>query len=291
MPRTLPGGFLSSLTGPVLEFSTLIKLSRVDGVVFGFTDSDIPITYAGTTYQPSDGISATNVATATGTGVDNLEGVGFLSSTRIKEADIVAGLFDNATVEVRIYDRTSSTATAPIMSGYIGELTVVDGIFKAEFRSLTSRLKMTLGDVTSINCRARVLGDCQCKFNLTSTVFGCASQSSRTVSSASGTNMTFASDPAPTFFYKYGLVTFTTGPNAGISREVKTHVLTSGNAVIEVRTAFPFVVSVGDVATLTIGCDRTIDACRNKFNNAVNFHGEPFLPGNAQMTTIGRPHG
>ena len=291
MSRTLPGAFLSSLSKPVLEFSTLIKITRVDGTIFGFTDSDIPITYSGTTYQPSDGMTSTNIAMASGTGVDNLEAVGFLSSTRIKEADLVAGLYDNATVEVRLYDRSSSTATAPIMSGYIGEITVVDGIFKAEFRSLMSRLKMVLGDVTSINCRVRNLGDAQCKFDLTGSVGGTPARSSRTVSSSSGAIITFASDSAPTDFYKYGLVKFTTGLNAGVSREVKTHTLTGGNAVIEVRNQFPFAVSAGDVATLTVGCDHTIATCRSKFNNATNFHGEPFLPGNAKMTTIGRPNG
>ena len=291
MSRVLPAGFTSSLATGVLEFSTLVKLTRTDGVVFGFTNADTPITYGGVTYDPSDGMAATAVSTAIGSGVDNMESAGFLSSSRITETDIIAGLYDLAKVEVRLYDRTSATATAPIVSGFLGEITVSDGTFKTEFRSLSARLNMIVGDVTSQNCRVRNLGDCQCKFDLSGSVGGRAARSSRTVSSASGLTITFASESAPTDFYKYGLVKFTTGANAGITREVKTHTLSGGSAVIEVRTAFPFPINGGDVATLTVGCDRTIATCRSKFANAVNFHGEPFLPGNDKMTTQGRSLG
>lgn len=291
MSRSLPAGFVSSLATGVLEFSTLVKLTRTDGVVFGFTNSDAAITYGGLTYDPSDGLAATAVSTSIGSGVDNMESTGFLSSTRITETDIVAGLYDLAKVEVRLYDRTSGTATAPIVSGYLGEITVSDGVFKTEFRSLSSRLNVVVGDVTSQNCRVRNLGDAACKFDLNGTVGGRAARSSRTVSSASGLTITFGSESAPTDFYKYGVVKFTTGANAGIMREVKTHSLSAGSAVIEVRTAFPFPVNAGDVATLTVGCDRTIATCRTKFANALNFHGEPFLPGNDKMTTQGRSSG
>ena len=291
MSRSLPGGFVSSLATGVLEFSTLVKLTRVDGVIFGFTNSDAPITYSGLTYDPTDGMAATAVSTAIGTGVDNMESTGFLSSSRITEVDIVAGLYDFAKVEVRLYDRTSTTATAPIVSGYLGEITVSDGTFKAEFRSLASRLNMVVGDVTSVNCRRGRVGDAGCKFDLTGTVGGVNARSSRTVAATSGLSVTFASDSAPTDFYKYGVVKFTTGPNAGLSREVKTHTLTTGQAVIELRSAFPFPMAIGHVATLEVGCDRTIATCRTKFANHLNFHGEAFLPGNEKMTTQGRSSG
>ena len=37
--------------------------------------------------------------------------------------------------------------------------------------------------------------------------------------------------------------------------------------------------SVGDVALLTVGCDRAFSTCRRKFGNAENFRGFPHLPG------------
>lgn len=291
MPRTLPSGIAASLGEPVLDMTELVRIQRADGVVFGFTSNDSAIVYGGLTYEPVDGLQLTGIVSAVGTGVDNLNGGGFLSSSRITEADIVAGLYADARLEVRIYDRSTAEATAPIVAGYMGEITVADGVFTCEFRSLSSRMNTTVGDLSAKNCRVRRLGDAQCKVNLAGTVSGRNARSTRTVSAASGSTITFASESAPTDFYKYGVVRFTSGLNNGLEAEVKTHTLSAGSAVIELRSPFPFSVAVSDTAELTVGCDRTRSTCISKFANVANFHGEPLLPGNEVMTTQGRGNG
>jgi uncharacterized phage protein (TIGR02218 family) len=40
----------------------------------------------------------------------------------------------------------------------------------------------------------------------------------------------------------------------------------------------------GTLARLTEGCDHTIATCAARFANAINFQGEPFLPGNDLLT-------
>ena len=40
----------------------------------------------------------------------------------------------------------------------------------------------------------------------------------------------------------------------------------------------------GTRITLREGCDRTLETCATRFGNAVNFQGEPFLPGNDLIT-------
>ena len=37
------------------------------------------------------------------------------------------------------------------------------------------------------------------------------------------------------------------------------------------------------------GCDHTIATCSARFGNAVNFRGEPFLPGNDLLARYGQP--
>lgn len=37
-------------------------------------------------------------------------------------------------------------------------------------------------------------------------------------------------------------------------------------------------VAVGDTFNAIAGCDKTIGTCVAKFNNAVNFRGEPYVP-------------
>ena len=45
----------------------------------------------------------------------------------------------------------------------------------------------------------------------------------------------------------------------------------------------------GTRVLLREGCDRTIDTCSSRFANAINFQGEPFLPGNDQITRYPSP--
>ncbi|MFN7158060.1 MAG: phage BR0599 family protein, partial [Erythrobacter cryptus] len=37
------------------------------------------------------------------------------------------------------------------------------------------------------------------------------------------------------------------------------------------------------------GCDHTIATCAARFANAINFRGEPFLPGNDLLARYGQP--
>lgn len=43
--------------------------------------------------------------------------------------------------------------------------------------------------------------------------------------------------------------------------------------------ALPNDIQVGDELRLYPGCDKTLATCRDKFDNVINFRGEPFVPG------------
>jgi uncharacterized phage protein (TIGR02218 family) len=45
----------------------------------------------------------------------------------------------------------------------------------------------------------------------------------------------------------------------------------------------PFAVEEGDSYSLQAGCDKTLPTCITRFNNALNFRGEPFVPGTDKM--------
>jgi uncharacterized phage protein (TIGR02218 family) len=72
-------------------------------------------------------------------------------------------------------------------------------------------------------------------------------------------------------------LTWTSGNNNGFSIEVKKF-----NFQTEVFTLFlsmPYDIQVGDNYSVTYGCDKSLDTCKDRFNNVVNFRGEPYLPG------------
>ena len=74
-----------------------------------------------------------------------------------------------------------------------------------------------------------------------------------------------------------GVVTFSSGANAGRSMEVKAW--TSATATVTLFLPMPAPIQVGDTQTLYPGCRKTTADCRDKFANIVNFRGEPFVPG------------
>ncbi len=285
MPRAIGSTLLAHIQGDLTTLATCVKLTRRDGLVLGFTSADQNLTFGGFEYKSVDGLDGSALQSRAGTGVDNLEVAGILDDDRISEADLLAGRYDGAEV---VFQRVNwadlSMGAITLFTGRFGEITLREGQFQVELRSLTQLLKQTVGDVTSPTCRIRRLGDAQCKLAMSGYRFV------RTVSAVvSATTLRFAGDSQASGFYDYGLVTFTTGLNVGIAREVKTHTSVSSLANLDLRAAFPFTVSTGDQATLEAGCDRRFATCRDKFSNGINFHGEPFLPGNDLVFQIARP--
>lgn len=276
-----------------MTLSLLVLITRTDGVQMGFTNCDVDIVFSGVTYQAADGLGASSVETASGTGIDNADLMGLIKSARITEADIFAGKFDAAQVLVQLVNRNDLTqGSLVVVKGYLGEIHQIDQAFKAEVRSLSQLLKTSIGNVTTKQCTCERLGNAKCKLTMTGNALnGSPIRASKTVASASGLTVTFGSDAAPTGHYSNGLLKFTSGANSGVTREIKSHTNSSGSAVLNLRTAFPFDISPGDVATLEAGCDRLFATCDTKFGNANNFHGVPFLPGNDKIVRAGRGAG
>lgn len=84
-------------------------------------------------------------------------------------------------------------------------------------------------------------------------------------------------------FINGGAVTWESGLNAGASMEVKDFTADDGATIEQILELFlnmPFDIQVGDKARVYPGCDKSfLAACRDKFDNVINFRGEPYIPG------------
>lgn len=167
MPRTLAGGLTTHLAGSVLTLATYVKLTRLDGTVMGFCSLDQDLTFGGVTYQAFSSVAASAVRASEGAGVDNLDIVGLITSTKIKDTDILAGLYDGASVEIGQVNYSDLTQGTVIhLTGTLGEITEREGEYTAEIRSLSQRLAQQVGALTSATCRVRALGDTECQVSL-----------------------------------------------------------------------------------------------------------------------------
>lgn len=86
----------------------------------------------------------------------------------------------------------------------------------------------------------------------------------------------------PDGWFNFGGLTFETGLNAGRTMEVRVFTADDGITItqdIELFLDMPFDVAVSDRFTTYPGCDKLLATCRDKFDNVINFVGEPVVPG------------
>ncbi|MFN4100471.1 MAG: DUF2163 domain-containing protein, partial [Pararhodobacter sp.] len=67
------------------------RITRADGVAFGFTDHDRVLNFDGTDFEPESGFTASEVRAGSDLSVDAQDAEGVLSSDRITETDILDG--------------------------------------------------------------------------------------------------------------------------------------------------------------------------------------------------------
>ena len=88
---------LAHLAGDVLTLATLVTVTRRDGAVFGFTDHDRDLTFSGRTYLAGT-YTASAISSTADMAVDNLEVASYLSGAVVTQADLLAGLWNYASV-------------------------------------------------------------------------------------------------------------------------------------------------------------------------------------------------
>jgi uncharacterized phage protein (TIGR02218 family) len=267
--------------------ATLWKLTRRDGTIFGFTDHDKPITFETQLYSPTSSYDTSAVSTKDDLSVANIEATGLLNATGITAAGLEAGTWDGTRTEVREVNFKDLTMGANLLPfGEIGEIQRKGRKFQIEIRGLTNKLQNNIGRIYVDQCDAD-LGDTRCGVDLE------ALRISGTVDSSTNKRNFLATLTAkPVDWFKYGVVTWVTGLNAGLSMEVK------GNPVagtFELALAMPFAIVATDTFTVTPGCNKLLKTgpeeylgdCKVKYDNVPNFRAWPEVPGPGVLTKVG----
>lgn len=252
------------------------SITRRDGVVHGFTDHDLNLSFDGRTFKADTGMTAMALEQSTGLSVDNTEAMGALSDAAIREADIEAGRYDGAEVVCWLVNWADTAQRNVQFRGSIGELRRAGGAFHAELRGLTELLNRPLGRVYQKPCTA-VLGDAGCGFDLDTPGFA-ATVPVEVVTEARV--FTFAAlDGFADGWFQRGRLIVQTGAAALLTGMVKKDSTKAGKRVIELWQPIRAEVLAGDTIRLEAGCDKRFETCRVKFGNHLNFQGFPDLPG------------
>ncbi len=272
--KTAGTNLATHIGGETTTLATCWKITRKDSAVFGFTDFDKDLTIDGLLYQAQSGYTRSAIHTISNLAVDNLDIESALDSETLNAADLRAGIWDGAAIEIFIVN-WSNLANGKIIlkRGTVGEVELKDTVFRAELRGLTQALSQQIVELYTPDCRAE-LGDARCKINLAAlTVIG-------TVTAVTDRrSFTDTGRIEADHYWNGGLITWTSGANVGRKMEVKSFV----GGVFTLFLPMPSDVAEGDTYSLYPGCDKKFSTCKDKYSNSKNFRGEPHVPGNDQV--------
>lgn len=274
--KTFPPGLQDHLDAGATTLAWCWKVERRDGVVLGFTDHDLDLSFDGVSFAAATGFTASEVVSSLGLAIDNLEVEGALAAAAITEADLAAGLYDGATVELWRVNWADTAQRVLMRKGALGEVSRGELAFTAELRGLAHALQQATGRTYQRLCDAD-LGDNRCGINVDAPEF----KGTGSVDTASDDRILVVSGLSgfADNWFRFGKLAWTSGANAGRIAEVKGH--TKGSTVtLTLWQRAPSPVEPGDGFTVTAGCDKTLTACRAKFDNIANFRGFPHMPGN-----------
>jgi uncharacterized phage protein (TIGR02218 family) len=262
------------LAGDVMTLATCWRVTRRDGVSQYFTDHDVNVVVDGNTYLARTGIVPSAVTSQAGLAVDNLELEGLLDSESITREALLAGFYDHAELEIFMVNYAApGDGRLHVKTGWLGEVTLQEGTFVAEVRGISAALQQTIGEVYTPTCRAQ-LGDARCGKDLTAFTF------MGTVDTVENEfSFTDAARTEANGYFAYGRISFTSGANTGLSMEIRDF----ANGRFGLFLPLPNAVQAGDAYSVVAGCDKRIDTCSTRFANAINFRGEPHLPGNDKI--------
>lgn len=261
------------------------------------------------TYTPMDGGGeATAKRRQNELETDNRQGRGFLNSALISPADLRAGRYEGALVDEYLVD-TRTPWLGPIdHSKYRIIETNYDGqVWNFSLGSKVEKISIQHGDTFGPNCRVELFSQGVGKCNLSPIAFsvefvvnsslGFTTRSR--IYSTTGSDIQSQAFPA-TGWFDDGTMYFINLPNGGLKRMIKSYVKPGVGLPVyfDLQEPLPFdVYPAGEGSTfhprhvyVLPGCNKQAGInsaaghCKNKFNNLVNFQGEPYIPGRDAAT-------
>lgn len=244
------------------------RLERRDGVAIGLTSHDRDLVVDGMRYRAAPGMTPSAVRRSDGLDADTMDVAGALTAAAITQAHLLDGRWDGARVALFAADWTGSAPPVPLGAGTIGSVETRDDGFTAELQGIAAALARPVVEETSAQCRAE-LGDRRCRVAMA------GRRRFARVLAADDAAVTLDGAEPSANAWGQGLLRWLGGANSGLESAVAA----SDGAGLTLRRSPAHPPEPGALVEIVEGCDKDFATCRDRFGNAANFRGEPFLPG------------
>jgi uncharacterized phage protein (TIGR02218 family) len=251
----------------------LCTVTRKDGNIYRIAESDEPVTIDGNTWSPVPGLTISAVKHTNNGEMPSAQIVALHNRGTIFDSnDIDLGLFDAAAVQIYIVDRLNLATPKLLFTGSIGNITYnVENQVSFEVKGPAAFGKILMTQKRSPMCRT----------DLYSQLCGVNPDSYKVVTTI-GTvldsyNFTVGALGNPDGWFTQGVLLLDSGTSLEIANWVQ--------ATSTITTYMPSarLITSGQGITLWPGCDKTMSADTGcgKYNNYLNFQGEPHFTGTA----------
>ena len=261
------------LSGELTHLALCWRLVRRDGVALGFTSHDRPLRVDGLLHAARPGMNPSAVVIGDGLSADDMEVAGALSANALTRDDLIAGRWDGARLSLFLVDwRAPDAGRQALAQGVLGDVAVGEGAdagFTAELLGPGSALAASVIETCSPECRAD-LGDARCRVSLR------GRERITSVSAVEPGRVQLSGINAAD--HVQGDIWVLDGDAAGLSRRLLAQ--NEGWLLLDEAIAL----QAGDRVLAREGCDKRLTTCRERFANAMNFRGEPHVPGGDLLT-------
>lgn len=248
---------------------TCWQINLTNNKIFNFTDADEDFIYNNDLYLSGGYFTPGSISSFNELAQDNFTISGVIDDKYITYEMIAVGDFSKAYIKVFLIDLEKLEESKIILkTGWIGEIQYSRNSYKAEIISIGGKTNNIIGNCYSSSCRVE-FGSKYCGMDLKKFTY------KGVITSVIGEGCFFdESRVEPDGYFVQGLIIFTSGKNQG----KKYTVIEFSESKVFVDFVYIANFFVGDEYIITAGCDKSLDCCINKFNNILNFRGEPYIP-------------
>ncbi len=259
--------------GAASSVAVCLKVSCVDGHVICLTNADRDIEIENMIYSSSPGVNMEKAEHSSDIECGDSECSSVIDSELITESDIMSGRYDKASLQAFLINRDDpSMGKITLMRGFFGDVIRKGDKFSVSIKSLISELEKKSYQLFGPLCRVSFCDSCCGLKEEDYTFEGIIESLDGPAEYTVTINNLDNNDP---YYFNRGTIKFNTGQNIGVSMEIADYY----NGKLVLNGVMPFLVAMKDTFSITAGCDKLLTTCSSKFHNAINFRGEPHLPG------------